>query len=266
MKIQKLSTNANNTQFKGMWEKVGNYQKENNVGKLNIEGYAYHPFKNEGYIQRFENMKNADYFRFIKFDENKTPIYKVRKPIESSILPFTEEEYKAFKQNPNAKTEINDLVSSVVKDLNLKEKIEFNSVKNFLSLGEFGNLILDENAKKSLSPLEQDLVDISKNHELILEQKTTQNKEFFKVGVQNKQLESKNSFVNFFYKLMGKEHPTVTEEVTYKTFDKNTQSWINEKTTTVRENILKAFKKTAEKSDSAIRNWRIDEVFRKTIK
>ena len=261
MQVPKVQ-NTNNLQFKGLWEVSGNHTVNNELGVTHVQEVKYHAFKDEGQDSIANAHKKGTSFHFLSFDENKTPHYQAREVKNISKLPFTEEEYNAFKNS----SEIHDPKWSPIKrallEHNLQESIEVRP-SNVIQLGgRYGNLILDEKAKGYVSPLEQDLIDISKKHKLSIFS-LKENRSILGVGVMEQPIKSRNPIINLFNRLIGKKHPSVLKEVSLYKFDENTGTCLYESAKTVRENVIKAFKQAAAESESQIRNIKLDKLLRR---
>jgi len=177
-------------------------------------------------------------------------------------LPFTEEEYNAFKQASDLKDSRWNPIKRAITEHNLQESIDVKP-SNVIQLGNrYGNLILDEKAKGYVSPLEQDLIDLSKKHKLRIFSEID-NGSRIAVGVMEQPIKSKNPIVNLFNRLIGKEHPSVHKEVSLYRFDEGLGVRLYESAATVRENVIKAFKQAATESESQIRNWRLNKLLRR---
>ena len=83
------------------------------------------------------------------------------------------------------------------------------------------------------------------------------------VGVMEQPIKSRNPIVNFFNRLIGKEHPSVHKEVSLYRFDEGLGVRLYESAKTVRENVIKAFKQAAAESESQIRNIKLDKLLRR---
>lgn len=261
MQVPKVQ-NTNNLQFKGLWEVSGKHTVNNELGVTHVQEVKYHAFKDEGQDAIANAHKKGTSFHFLSFDENKTPHYQAREVKNISKLPFTEEEYNAFMQTSDLKDSRWSPIKRAITEHNLQESIEVRP-SNVIQLGgRYGNLILDEKAKGYVSPLEQDLIDISKKHKLSIFS-LKENRSILGVGVMEQPIKSRNPIINLFNRLIGKKHPSVLKEVSLYKFDENTGTCLYESAKTVRENVIKAFKQAAAESESQIRNIKLDKLLRR---